>query len=120
MKFLTAFARANPYPQRAKKDWRIKSDLGFLAKEPASYGQKTTLSLLSDDNNAVLVIEDFLTALESSEFEPRLAGFHKTIQRNKTSVQRSRRSVYALSKDSRTVWTYTTTERVYFLSLSSP
>jgi hypothetical protein len=43
-------------PKRTKGDWRTKYNLGFLPKEPVSYGHRVTRSLLSDVDKSVPAI----------------------------------------------------------------
>jgi hypothetical protein len=83
-------------PRTAKKDWRVKSILGFLPKEPASYRHRTLPSLLSDVEKSVPAIEDFLTLLESGGFGPKIAEFHKIIRTSKKGVQKFKKKPFSL------------------------
>jgi regulator of replication initiation timing len=83
-------------PKTAKKDWRAKSYLGFLPKEPRSYRHRTLPSLLSDVDKTVPSIENFLTLLESGEFNPRITEFHETIRTSKKGVQKLKKKPFSL------------------------
>ena len=83
-------------PKTAKKEWTVKSCLGFLPKEPVAYRHKTLPSLLSDVEKSVPAIEDFLTLLESSDLKPRITAFHKTIRTSKKGVQKLKKKPFSL------------------------
>jgi hypothetical protein len=75
-------------PKRAKEDLLVKSLLGFLPKEPKSYGHKILPSLLSDLEKSVPAIEDLLKSLESVKSEPKISELHKTIRASEKGVHK--------------------------------
>ena len=75
-------------PKTAKKDYAIKSLVGFLPKEPAKYRHRTMPSLLSDVEKSIPAVDSYLTLLESGGFGPKIAEFHRTIRRSKKGLKK--------------------------------
>lgn len=85
-------------PKRAAKDWRTKSVLGFLPKEPSSYRHRILPSLLSDMEKSVPFIEDFLRLLKKSEYGPQVAEVDKTVRTSKKRVKKLKKKPFGLVK----------------------
>jgi hypothetical protein len=83
-------------PKTAKKDFAVRTVLGFLPKEPAKYRHRTMPSLLSDIEKSVPALDNYFTILESGGFGPKIAEFHRTIRRSKKGVQKLKKKPFNL------------------------
>lgn len=82
-------------PKTARKDWAVKSVLGFLPKEPARYRHRTLAYFLSDLEKSVPAIEALFKRMESSEFGPSIAEFHGTIRRSKKGIRKLKKKPFS-------------------------
>lgn len=86
-------------PKRTKEDWKIKSTLGFLPKQPAEYGHKTFRPLLSDLQKFTPKIKELTNLLESGGFYEKIAEFEKTIKKSKKGIYKLKKRSYRLIEE---------------------
>jgi len=79
-------------PKRAAKDWRVKSILGFLPKEPSSYRHRTLPSLLSDLEKIAPSLAELMTLPSKSLYGSKVAEFNKTIRTSRKRIQKLKKN----------------------------
>lgn len=83
-------------PRRAKEDWRVKSVLGFLPKQPISYRHRTLQSLLADLKKIAPRIESLLTVLKDSGWDQKMIEAHSIIRKSKKGIQKLKKRSFNL------------------------
>lgn len=79
-------------PKRTAKDWTTKSVLGFLPKQPSSYGHRTLPSLLSDLEKIAPSLVELMKLPSKSLYASKVAEFSKIIRTSKKRVQKLKKN----------------------------
>jgi hypothetical protein len=79
-------------PKRTPKDWTTKSVLGFLPKQPSSYGHRTLPSLLSDLEKIAPSLAELMELPGKSLYASRAAEFSKTIRASRKRIQKLKKN----------------------------